>query len=594
VRVVLIKLADRLHNMRTLSYLSREKQLAMSKETLEIFAPLANRLGIWQMKWELEDLSFRFLNPEKYQELLNKVAEGRAEREQSMEHIKERISREMARYDIQAVISARPKHIYSIWRKMERKKVPFEEIYDVRAVRIIVPDKTACYLALGVIHNMWRPIAHEFDDYIASPKDNFYQSLHTAVHDEEGKTLEVQIRTPEMHEHAEYGIAAHWRYKEGSTRDEAYEKRIAYLRRLMEFSDDTRDAREFIEAMKADVFEDRVYAFTPRGDIMDLPAGATPIDFAYQVHSEVGNRCRGARVNGQIVPLDYRLKSGDRVEIITSKRGGPSLDWLNENFGYVRTNRARSKIRAYFRRLDRDKNVALGRDVVDRVLKQLGLEDKDLSRTELAAMFNFSDAENLYAAVGFGDITGGQITTKVLEAERKAAREAVQRAEPVNVPAEKGPLRAPVSANGGIDILGDNGTMLINLARCCNPAQGDEIIGFITRGSGVSVHRVDCPNILNVSEPERLIHVSWGKLKDATYPVPIVVRAYDREGLLRDVSAVVANEHVNIAQVSVETPRGVAVLFITLEIESTAQLARVLSRIEQLPNVIEARRRTSI
>ncbi len=588
IRVILIKLADRLHNMRTLHYLSPERQRRMAHETMEIFAPLANRLGIWQMKWELEDLSFRYLSPDKYKEIAGRIAERRADREKYMQRIKETLTRELAAVGIQAQISARPKHIYSIYRKMERKRVPFEEIYDVRAVRVIVPEKAICYQILGVIHSIWHPIPGEFDDYIAAPKENFYQSLHTAVLDDEGKTLEVQIRTPDMHEHAEYGVAAHWRYKEGTSRDEQFERRLLYLRRLMAFEDDDveQDADEFVDAMKSDVFEDRVYAFTPKGDIVDLPAGATPIDFAYYIHTEIGHRCRGARVNGQLVGLDHRLASGDRVEILTSKRGGPSLDWLNPNLGYVHTNRARAKIRAWFRKQDREKNIALGRDVVDRELKRLGLES--MSRDALATLFNFQKVEDFLSGVGFGDITGAQIATRVLEAERKAQREAA--ADTLTPTADHSPH--PVNASDGIDIMGDGG-MLINLGRCCNPAQGDSIVGYITRGKGVTVHRADCPNVINSPERERFINVSWGRAVEKTYPVPVTIIAYDREGLMRDIGAVVANENINITQVNISTRQSIATFQVTMEIENTTQLSRVLAKIEQLPNVLEARRRTS-
>src|SRR5579859_1634331 len=549
IRVVLIKLADRLHNMRTLGYLAPDRQRRMAKETMDIFAPLANRLGIWQMKWELEDLSFRYLNPEKYKELANKIAERRADREKYMHRVKDVLTKELAKHSVHAQVSARPKHIYSIYRKMERKRVPFEEIYDVRAVRVIVPDNSTCYMVLGVIHSIWHPIPGEFDDYIAAPKDNFYQSLHTAVLDDEGKTLEVQIRTPDMHEHAEYGVAAHWRYKEGVGRDDEFEKRLGYLRRLMEFEDDDveQDADEFIDAMKSDVFEDRVYAFTPKGDIVDLPGGATPIDFAYHIHTDIGNRCRGARVNGQLVSLDRPLKSGDRVEILTSKRGGPSLDWLNPNLGYVKTNRARAKIKTWFRRLDRDKNIILGREVLDRELKRLGLET--MPREAVATLFDLTKLEDFLSIVGFGDITGPQIATKVLEAERKTQREAAANALPAITPGSDGqsPQLRPVNASDGIDVLGDSG-MLISLGRCCNPAQGDKIVGYITRGKGVTVHRADCPNVINTKDRERLINVSWGRTVETTYPVPITVIAYDREGLLRDIGGLVANENINITQ----------------------------------------------
>ncbi|MEP7289976.1 MAG: bifunctional (p)ppGpp synthetase/guanosine-3',5'-bis(diphosphate) 3'-pyrophosphohydrolase [Chloroflexota bacterium] len=594
IRVVLIKLADRLHNMRTLGYLSPERQKRMAHETQEIFAPLANRLGIWQMKWELEDLSFRYLDPPKYKEIASKISERRVDRERYMQRVKEALSKELAGADIQAQISARPKHIYSIYRKMERKHVPFEEIYDVRAVRVIVADKPTCYMVLGIIHSIWHPIPGEFDDYIAAPKDNFYQSLHTAVLDDEGKTLEVQIRTQEMHEHAEYGVAAHWRYKEGTSRDDQFEKRLMYLRGLMEFNDGDleQDADEFIDAMKSDVFEDRVYAFTPKGDIVDLPGGASPLDFAYVIHTDIGNRCRGARVNGQLVGLDHKLKSGDRVEILTSKRGGPSLDWLNPNLGYVKTNRARAKIRNWFRKQDRDKNIALGRDMVDRQLKQLGLET--MQRESLAALFNVNKAEDFYSMVGFGDITGAQISAKVLEDERKAQREAAASLGPIaNVNTEEPPMSMPVNISDGIDILGGSGGMLINLGRCCNPAQGDSIVGYITRGKGVTVHRKDCPNVINSTEQERFINVSWGRVTEKTYPVPVTIIAYDREGLLRDVGGVVANENINIAHVTVNTRQSVATILVMLEIENTTQLSRVLSRIAQLPNVVEARRRTT-
>jgi RelA/SpoT family (p)ppGpp synthetase len=591
IRVILIKLADRLHNMRTLHYLSPERQRRMARETMEIFAPLANRLGIWQMKWELEDLSFRYLSPEKYKEIASKISERRADRERYMQRTKDILTRELAAAGIQAQISARPKHIYSIYRKMERKRVPFEEIYDVRAVRVIVPDKATCYQVLGVIHSIWHPIPGEFDDYIAAPKDNFYQSLHTAVLDDEGKTLEVQIRTPEMHEHAEYGVAAHWRYKEGVSRDDQFEKRLLYLRRLMnDFDEDDieQNADDFVDAMRSDVFEDRVYAFTPKGDIVDLPGGATPIDFAYYIHTEIGNRCRGAKVNGALVALNHRLTSGDRVEILTSKRGGPSLDWLNPNLGFVHTNRARAKIRTWFRRQDREKNIALGRDVVDRELKRLGLET--MSREALATLFNFSKLEDFLSSVGFGDITGAQIATKVLEAERKNQREMSANADVLATTGEH--QTEPVNASDGIDIMGDGG-MLINLGRCCNPAQGDQIVGYITRGKGVTVHRADCPNVINSTERERFINVSWGRAVEKTYPVPVIIVAYDREGLLRDIGGVVANENINITQVNVNTRQSIATFQVTMEIEDTTQLSRVLAKIEQLPNVLEARRRTT-
>jgi len=588
IRVVLIKLADRLHNMRTLGYLSADKQIRMARETMDIFAPLANRLGIWQIKWELEDLAFRYLNPEKYKAIARELAERRTDREKYMERVKARLSKELASYGIQAQISARPKHIYSIYRKMERKGLrSIDQVYDIHAVRVMVPEKVTCYQVLGIVHNMWRPIPSEFDDYIAAPKNNFYQSLHTAVIDDEGKTLEVQIRTPDMHENAEYGVAAHWRYKEGTKHDEAFEERIRYLRKLIEaVREDTKaDAEEFVQAMKSDVFENRVYVFTPRGDVIDLPAGSTPIDFAYHIHTDIGHQCRGARVNGVQVNLDYKLKSGERVEIITSKRGGPSLDWLNPNLGYVHTSRAANKIRAWFKKVDREKNIALGRDVVERELKRLGLTA--MPRETLAGLFNFQKVEDFLSCVGYGDITGAQIATKVLESERKAAREAALNELTPTVEQHKG----PVHAGDGIDIMGDTG-MLITLGRCCNPVRGDSIVGYITRGRGVTVHRADCTNVINSSETDRFIKVNWGSSVEKTYPVPVIIVAYDREGLMRDVGTVIANENINMSNVNISTRNSVATFLVTMEMENLAQLSRVLAKIEQLPNVIEARRRT--
>jgi GTP pyrophosphokinase len=589
IRVVLIKLADRLHNMRTLGYLSPERQIKKARETLDIFAPLANRLGIWQIKWELEDLSFRYLNPEKYREIAAQLATRRAEREAYLETVKARLAREISALGIPDVhISARPKHIYSIYRKMERKRIPFDQVYDIHALRVIVPEKVQCYQVLGVVHSIWRPVPGEFDDYIAAPKNNFYQSLHTAVVDDEGKTIEVQIRTPEMHEHAEYGIAAHWRYKEGTAHDEAFEEHLRYLRQLIEAAAEgvsPADAQEFVSVMRSDVFQNRVYVFTPKGDVIDLPSGATPIDFAYYIHTDVGHRCRGARVNGVQVSLDYRLKSGDRVEIITSsKRAGPSLDWLNPSLGYIQTSRARSKIQAWFKRVGRENNIALGREVVDRELRRLGLSAKP--REEVAALFGFAKVDDFLAAVGYGDISAPNIATKVLEADRKAQREAAADALAPNTEA---PTR-PVNASDGIDIMGDSG-MLITLGRCCNPVRGDPIVGYITRGKGVTVHRADCPNVINSSETERFINVTWGSSVERAYPVPIIITAYDREGLLRDIGAITANENINIAELRVQTRNSIASIFLTMELENLEQLSRVLAKIEMLPNVIEARRR---
>lgn len=591
VRVVLVKLADRLHNMRTLGFMPPQKQRLIAQETMDIFAPLANRLGIWQIKWELEDLSFRYLQPEDYKSISASVDERRVDRENYMREVIRILRDELRKHGIEnPVITGRPKHIFSIYSKMQRKKLPFDQIYDVRAVRVIVNTIPQCYLVLGVVHNRWHPIPGEFDDYIAAPKDNFYQSLHTAVLDDRGKTIEVQIRTWDMHEHAEYGIAAHWRYKEGSKRkrDKAFERRLNYLRRLMEFGPEAEDAQTFVDTIKSEVFQDRVYAFTPKGDVVDLPAGSTPIDFAYHIHTEIGHRCRGARVHGRLVNLSYQLKTGDQIEIITSKRGGPSLDWLNPNLGYVKTARARDKIRAWFRKQNRDKHMTMGREMLERELKRLGLLDS-MSFDAVAALFNYDKLEDFLAAVGAGDINSAQITHHILEIEQKKQQE--KAAQEALLAAEKPRLTPLPASNGAIDVMGSSG-MLVNLARCCHPMPGDPIVGYITRGRGVSVHRADCANVQGHLEPERLVDVTWGHAPDnQRYAVPIEIIAYDREGLMRDITTVIADDQVNITSVNVSTRQDIATLQLTLEIASAKQLGRILSRLEYIDNVVEVRRR---
>ncbi len=584
VRVILVKLADRLHNMRTLGHLRPDRQYQMARETMDIFAPLASRLGIWQMKWELEDLAFRYLEPGFYKTIAGLITERKADREYYVDRLVERLNTLLSEQGISAEVSGRSKHIYSIWRKMERKELPFDQIFDMRAIRVIVPDIATCYQALGIIHQTWRPIAGEFDDYIAAPKENFYQSLHTAVILEDGKTLEIQIRTPDMHAQAEYGVAAHWRYKEnlGSKRDETFELRIRRLRELMTEVEQVEDANEFLDTMQSDVFQDRVYTFTPRGDIIDLPAGATPIDFAYHVHTDIGNRCRGAKANGRLVPLDYTLQVGDRVEILTAKRGGPSRDWLNPNLGYVKTKRAIAKIRQWFRRQDRDKMIALGRDVLDRELKRLGLEN--MPHGQVAKLFGLDKADDFLAQIGFADIHPQHIATKILEMERRESQGEDLIATTVSPEYRTLPRGVRVQGTGGL---------LTQVARCCNPVHGDEIVGYITRGRGVTVHRQDCPNVLNLRDQERLIAVDWSDGVKEHYPVPVIINAYDREGLMRDIGAAVAEEHINMRDVSIRTHNHIATFSVVMEVESAAQLSRVLSKIERLPNVMEVRRRTT-
>jgi GTP pyrophosphokinase len=575
VRVVLIKLADRLHNMRTLGHMPEHKRKRIARETLDIFAPLANRLGIWQIKWELEDLGFRYVNPEKYQEIAEMLNEKRPDRERQLEEIKENLVKLLEKHNIKSEISGRPKHIYSIYKKMQKKDRPFNMLYDVRAVRLIVPDVPSCYAALGVIHTTWRPIPGEFDDYIAAPKDNFYQSLHTAVVYDDKQSLEVQIRTPEMNLNAEYGIAAHWRYKEGTKHpDKNFEQRINALRSMMEWRTDVKDAAEFVESMRTDVFQDRVYIFTPRGDIIDLPAGCTPIDFAYHVHTDIGHRCRGARVNGKLVPLYQALKTGDQVEILTAKRGGPSRDWLNANLGLVRTSRARSKIKAWFKKQEDEQNLAQGRNALERELQRLGIGEINFEK--LARELGYKTPDEMFIALGCGDLS----LTKIIK--QFAQDEEVRDILEANAPAPQD------TTTDAVEVVGLKG-MLANMAGCCNPMPGDQIVGFVTRGRGATIHRQDCPNILKTKDRERLLQVGWGHV-ERTFPVPVKIKAYDRQGLMGDISNLLADENINIINVSVNVNRSIADLRLIIEVKDLSQLSRILTRIENLPNVMEAHR----
>ena len=575
VRVVLIKLADRLHNMRTLGFMPEHKRKRIAKETLDIFAPLANRLGIWQIKWELEDLGFRYLNPEKYKEIAEQIQERRPDREEQIEAIKNNLINLLDSHNIKVEISGRPKHIYSIYKKMTQKGKPFDLVRDVRAVRLIVPDIPSCYAALGVIHTHWRPIPGEFDDYIAAPKDNFYQSLHTAVIYDDKRPLEVQIRTAEMHQNAEYGIAAHWRYKEGAHRDKSYEQRINWLRNMMEWRTDVNDAQEFVEGMKTDVFQDRVYVFTPRGDIIDLSAGSTPIDFAYHVHTDIGHRCRGARVNGKLVPLYQELKTGDQVEILTAKRGGPSRDWLNPNLGLVKTQRARSKIKAWFKKQEDEQNLAQGRATLERELQRLGITNTNFEK--MARELGFKIPEEMFIALGNGDLSVNRVIRQLSEIQ-----------ETTDTLEATIPIHGAKPSTDAVEVVGLKG-LLSTIARCCNPMPGDQIVGYITRGRGATIHRQDCPNMLRIKDKERLLQVDWGKV-ERTFPVHVTVKAYDRQGLMGDISTLLQNEGVNIADVSVNYNRTVADIKLVIEIRDLAQLSRILTRIESLPNVLEAQR----
>jgi len=576
-QVVLIKLADRLHNMRTLRYVSEQKQRRIANETMDIFAPLANRLGIWQLKWELEDLAFRYINPKIYKEIAKDLVEQRSVRERRIQEISKRLFNVMKEAGIKAEVTGRPKHIFSIFKKMQRKGIPIEWVHDVRGIRIIVPTNAICYATLGVIHSHWTPIPGEFDDFIAAPKDNFYKSLHTAVIYDDGKTLEVQIRTQEMHENAEYGIAAHWRYKENRSHDPDFDLRIAYLRQLMEWRQDVEDASEFVDGMKSDVFGDRVYVFTPRGDIIDLPGKSTPIDFAYHVHTEIGHRCRGSKVGGKLVSLDYQLQTGDQVEILTAKRGGPSRDWLNTNLGLVNTQRARAKIRRWFKQQDREHNISQGKVVLDRELRRLGVSGQNME--QLAKKFDYKTIEDLYSAVGCSDIPLGRVVNEfIIEVDDE---------EDFEFPIT--PIKDVGRSTDEIAVLGLKG-LLYNMAKCCNPTPGDEIIGYITRGRGATIHRKDCPNVLRVRDTERLIEVCWGSPTN-TFSVPVKVKAYDRTGLLRDISVLLAEEDVTMSKARVDVNRrNMAVFDLLLQVRDVSHLSRVLDRLERLSNVVEARR----
>jgi len=581
VRVVLIKLADRLHNLRTLKYLSPEKQRRVARETIDIYAPLANRLGIWQIKWELEDLSFRYLQPEDYKRVASFLDERRVDRERYINNAIRIIRAEMTKAGINADISGRPKHIYSIWKKMSRKHVAFDAVYDVRAIRILVDKVQDCYAALGAIHTVWRHIPKEFDDYIATPKENMYQSIHTAVIGPEGKTLEIQIRTRDMHAHAELGVAAHWSYKEGARAESGYDQKIAWLRQLLEWKDESTDAGDFIDRFKSEVFQDRVYVITPQGDIIDLPQGATPLDFAYYIHTDVGHRCRGARIEGRIVNLTYELKSGEVVEILTTKHGQPSRDWLNPQLGYLKTSRARAKARTWFKHQDNDMNISMGRDALERELRRLNLQNINLK--SLSEQFKYPGLDEFYAAIGRGDISSAQIA---------ARGHSLVNPEPA--PRDQIPLkRRRRKEHEDINIQGV-GNLLTKLARCCMPAPGDSIIGYITQGRGVTIHRRDCRNILKMtgSNRGRLINVEWGEETHETYPVDIILETIDRQDLLRDILTVLSNEKININSVHTQSNKNdnTAHMELSIEVASVAQLSRILNRLGQLNNVLEVRR----
>ncbi len=577
VRVVLIKLADQVQWLREMASTEpTESRQDVAREALELFAPLANRLGVWQIKWELEDLAFRCIEPETYRSLARQLDEKRTYREAYIAQVIDMLRAELAQAGIEAQLSGRPKHIYSIWRKMRKKNVGLDELFDVRAVRVIVGSVKDCYAALGVVHNLWTPIPREFDDYIARPKANDYRSLHTAVVGPDEKVLEVQVRTEEMHQHAELGIAAHWRYKEAVKGDQRLDQKISWLRNVLDWKDEVADAHDLAEHFKTDLFQDTVYVVTPQGRVVDLPRGSTPVDFAYHLHTELGHRCRGAKVNGQIVPLTWALANGQRVEIIAAKEGGPSRDWLNPALGYLKSHRARTKVRQWFNSQQLDEAIAHGRDMLEKDLQRLGKTGQNLEA--LASTLEFADVNALFAALGRGEVTPRQLQSAVV-GETALEKE---------MPAQPAPAR-PATQAGGVLIVGVD-KLLTVLARCCKPAPPDPIVGFVTRGRGVTVHRVDCRNVARLP-PERLIEADWGKTGASRFPVDIEIVAGSHTTLMRDILEVFTREKVRIAASTSYSEDLHARMAFTLEVDGLAQLTRLLTSVRAIAGVQMARRK---
>jgi GTP pyrophosphokinase len=583
VRVVLVKLAECLQQMRQLRYLPEDTARNIALVSRDIYAPLANRLGVWQIKWELEDLTFRSLEPVAYKNLARLLDQRRVDRERFIRDVIGRVQEEMRRHGIAAAVSGRPKHIYSIWRKMQRKRLGFHELFDIRAVRILVDDVPACYAALGAVHALWPPIPGEFDDYIAKPKGNLYRSLHTAVVGPEEQTVEVQIRSHEMHEHAELGVAAHWRYKDGTRHDPSMDQRVASLRQLLDSREAPAASGDFLEQFRDDSDGERVYVLSPRGKVLELPRGATPLDFAYAIHTDVGHRCRGAKVDGHIVPLAYKLNNGETVEVLLKREPEPRRDWLSAQLGYLKSAKARGKVRHWFNQRDHDKNLAAGRAALERELNRLGVGNCD--HEAMAKRCRYQRFEDFLTAIGRGEISAVQLARSLEDQvlpRPKPALETVRR-----------PTSRLARSDDAIRIDGV-GNLLVHMAGCCKPVPYDPITGFITRGHGVKVHRRDCQSLLQLSDEdrERLVDVQWTQGEGTFYAVDVQVRAFDRQGLLRDITAVLSQERVNVIAASTRTdPKDhTADVSLTLEISEVDQLARVLKKMSQLPNVLEARR----
>ncbi len=579
-RLVLVRIAEQLYRLRLAKKSPLEEQRAIAIETQEIYAPLANRLGVWQLKWELEDLSLRYLEPETYKQLAKSLNEKRTERESYIRDVIVTLQDELLNNDIEGDITGRPKHIYSIWKKMLAKNRTVEQIFDMRAVRVLVDDVHQCYAALGVVHNLWPYLPGEFDDYVANPKDNNYQSLHTAVIGPQGKTVEVQIRTHEMHRHAELGVAAHWRYKEGGATRAAFDQKIQFLRQLLEPGDQDGD---LLDKLRGDVFEDRVYAVSPRGDVVEMPANATPLDFAYHVHTQIGHRCRGAKVNGRIVPLTYKIQNGDKVEIITGKLEQPSRDWLSPQLGYLVATRSRTKVRSWFRQRDKEQNKRQGREILERELTRLNVHD--VGTAEIAGQLKYANSDALFVALGAGDITSASVAS---------ALQHLRQEEPTEVFRRRRIRKQANSVSGDVAVSGV-GDLLCNFAGCCRPVPPEDIAGYITLGRGVSIHRQDCGNYLSLQSrhPERVIEVDWGIVADATYPAKLSLHAFDRQGLLRDISAVLSDENVSVDGINTRSDKRTmqAHMELNISVPGLPALSRVIGRLEQLPNVTSVRRK---
>jgi len=580
VRLVLVRIAEQLYRLRRAKTAPKNEQTAIAIETREIYAALASRLGVWQLKWELEDLAFRYLDPDTYQSIASALKEKRVEREQFIDQVKSILQTELDKQAIDSEISGRPKHIYSIWRKMQRKERGLDSLYDIRAVRLLVNDVKECYAALGAVHNLWSYLPGEFDDYIANPKDNNYQSLHTAVVGPAGKTVEIQIRSHEMHRQAELGVAAHWRYKEGGGAPAAFDQKIRFLRQILEPSNEGAD---LLAQIRDDVFEDRVYALSPKGDVVELAAKATPLDFAYHVHTQVGHRCRGAKANGRIVPLTYHVQNGDQIEIITGNQAQPSRDWLSPKLGYLASARARAKVRNWFRLQDRDQHQRQGREIIERELARLSV--RDVAIDDIAKQLKHKTTDALCVALGAGDLTSASIAT------------ALQHIRGIDIPDRVRARRAPrrKDKNDGRIAVSGVGNLMSNLARCCRPVPPEAVVGYITQGRGVSIHRADCGNFLGLNQryPERIIEVSWGSSEAATYPVDLRLRTMDRSGLLRDISSILADENANVTELTTHLDKKAmqSIMDFSIEIRDLPTLSAVITRLEQIPNVVSVSRR---